>query len=113
MIDPFDIPTALNAIFQLAAIFTGILFSIYCFVIVSSNPFIDRIKGTETYKLSRSYVKKTLSLGFFITVVSLGAATVAQPLQMQCLIFITLSFLTVWWLWRLIGCVRRFDILAS
>ena len=46
MIEAFNIRDAVEAIFQLVVFFTGVLFSIHCFVIVSSNPFIERLFST-------------------------------------------------------------------
>src|SRR5687768_49451 len=100
-----------EALFQVTALFTGILFSIYCFVIVSSNPFIDKIKNTQTYGRNKRYIAGTVSLGAFISIIALGIPL--MPPTYTSVLFLFLVVLAIWWLYRLSKCMQRFYILSK
>lgn len=112
MIEWFDIKAAVDAIFQLSAVLTGLLFSIYCFVIVSSNPFIERVRTTTSYQRSKTYVWHTVSMGMALTLVSLLMSVAKFPQMLESVILILLALFTCWWLVRFRGCLKRFEILS-
>lgn len=60
-----------NGVFNIAAILTGFLFTIYCFIVVSNNPFLDRIQNTETFKSIKCFVLRTTIISLFSSLYSL------------------------------------------
>ena len=110
--ESFDTGAAFNAIFQLAAVLTGLLFSIYCFVIVSSNPFIEKVRTTTAYQRSKTYVKNTLYIGIVLTFLSSFATAIKFKADIETGVFILLAVSAAWWFRRFIGCLHRFNILS-
>lgn len=108
-----DTSIALNSIFQITGFLTAILFSVYCFCIVSSNEFIVKIRGTKTFLSSKNYIKFTFSLGLFICISSILAVSVIYPDGAQDIIFYIVASLTIWWLFRFIKCYKMFDTLSN
>jgi hypothetical protein len=109
----FDAGLVIASIFQLAGGLTAILFSVYCFCVVSSNAFMDKIRHTQTFNASRDYIKFTFDLGFLLTMIALMASAVPQAKEFQEIFIFPLSILTVWWLCRFAKCYKIFETFSS
>lgn len=48
-----------SGIFNISSVLAGFLFSIYCYIAVSSNPFIERIQNTSTFRSVIAFVLRT------------------------------------------------------
>lgn len=107
------IAKVLSGIFDITNVLTAILFAVYCFVIVSSNPFIDKIRHTKSFINSREYIKNTVHIGIFAILISKSVELLPVSDFLYAAAFILLVPLTVWWLVRFVGCMKRFSIMSS
>ena len=107
-----NIMSLLEAMFQLSAFFTAILFSIYVFVIVASNPFIEKIQGTKAYANCKRHIRNTLGWGMLITVSSVLVSLANAPIVLQGGLLVLSGFCIVW-LVMMIDCIRKFHVIAG
>ena len=71
MASPMLNPIAMfGSMFNLGAVLTGFLFTVYILAIAPSGSFIERIFTTRTFKIFRRYVIEAMCLGASATVVS-------------------------------------------
>lgn len=57
--------------FNISAILTGFLMTIYCFIAVSSNPFIEKVQSTGTFIQIKHFMLTTTVITFLSSICSL------------------------------------------
>jgi hypothetical protein len=66
-----NIEVLFSGAFNIGSVFTGFLFTIYCFISVNSNLLIDKIKTTKTFQSVKKLLFKTTLVNLTSTVISL------------------------------------------
>jgi hypothetical protein len=67
----FQMSDFFSGTFNFSTVLTGFLFSIYCFIIVTSNPFIERIQKSKTFQEVKGFLVTTTVLGLLSGIFSL------------------------------------------
>ncbi len=67
----WDLPAFYSAVFDWSSIQGAFLFSVFAFFLARSEPFIQAIAGTTSFRALRAYVLKSLILSVCLTLVSL------------------------------------------
>lgn len=66
-----NIKTIFEGFFNISAILTGFLMTIYCFIAVSSNPFIEKVQNTQTFGHIKHFMLTTTIITFLSSICSL------------------------------------------
>lgn len=69
-----------SGLFNISAILTGFLMTIYCFIAVSSNPFISKVHNTSVYQEIKRFMLATTVITFISTICSLALSALSLEL---------------------------------
>lgn len=111
------IDAVLSGVFNISAILTGFLLTIYCFIAVSSNSFIEKVQATKTYSEIKKFMLTTTLVTFLSAFCSLiysafqftfSADNFWQAFGMSVWVFFTMLGITFF-----MSCLHFFMILSN
>lgn len=114
----WDLNAYYSAVFDWSSIQAAFLFGVYAFFLSRSEPFIQAISGSKSFKLLRSYVVRTLYLSMTLTVLALpmvvapvtmveGSVTLGSAIFWCLSVLLTYTFLCFLKVIRVFGKIER------
>lgn len=106
-----------SGVFNISAILTGFLMTIYCFIAVSSNAFISKIHKTNVYREIKRFLLITTVITFVSTICSLVLSSLnlklAEPSLALNIAFSLWIFFTTLGITFFLSCLHFFMILSD
>lgn len=106
-----------SGVLDLLAILAGFLATFYVFIITKSNAFIEKIKTTDTYRMTLKLLKFTI-MGAVFAIVFSYVLTIINPRKYPCFSFI--HIIIFFWavnvflvIVNFIRCARHFLLIAE